>query len=167
MNPKDDKTSTPIKRHETIVQCSREHHYGLLLVWKIKQGIQKNIDPERISSYVLYFFENDFREHFRNEEDNLFSKLTDDNSLKIQALQEHQQIYSLIETIRNEKNSYPLLVQFSALLEKHIRFEERILFSHIQEVVPENDLLNIPAHHHTDSNRVDDLWTDHFWEKDN
>ncbi len=101
MNPKDDKTSTPIKRHETIVQFSREHHYGLLLVWKIKQGIQKNIDPERISSYVLYFFEND------------------------------------------------------------------ILFSHIQEVVPENDLLNISAHHHTDSNRVDDLWTDHFWEKDN
>lgn len=158
-----EKSSKPIKRHESIARFSREHHFGLLLVWKIKQGKKLSISPERVSNYVLHFFEQDLKQHFANEEKNLFAKLPDASLLKKQALEEHQKIYTLIEQIRNDKNSYPLLVQFSELLESHIRFEERTLFSHIQEAVPEKDLLEQQSDHF-DNNEVDKNWKDHFWE---
>ncbi len=163
MNSSKDNNSKPIKRHEAIVQFSREHHFGLLLVWKIKQGIKKNVSPERISNYVLYFFEHDLKQHFSNEEKTLFAYLPEDNLLRKQAFQEHNKIYSLIDAISNEKMSYSLLSQFSEILDSHIRFEERILFSHIQEVVPEKILMEHQASH-IDNKQVDNNWDDHFWE---
>lgn len=68
MNSSNENNTKPIKRYETIAQFSREHHFGLLLVWKIKQGIKKSISPERISNYVLCFYEQDLKQHFSNEE---------------------------------------------------------------------------------------------------
>ena len=50
------KNQAPIKRHQAIVSFSKDHHFGLLLVWKIRQGLKKSIDPVRISNYVLFFF---------------------------------------------------------------------------------------------------------------
>jgi len=40
--------SNPIKRNEALKPLSRDHHHGLLLCWKIRQGIKLNIEPERI-----------------------------------------------------------------------------------------------------------------------
>ena len=65
-------TTTPIKRHPSLVAFSRDHHFGLLLVWKIKYGLDNGIAPERISNYVLYFFEQDLEAHFKEEEQKLF-----------------------------------------------------------------------------------------------
>lgn len=166
MNSSNENNTKPIKRHETIAQFSREHHFGLLLVWKIKQGIKKSISPERISNYVLYFYEQDLKQHFSNEEKILFVHLPEASPLRIQAMQEHEKIYSLIEMIKNEKNSYPLLTRFSEMLDNHIRFEERTLFSHIQEVVPEKNLLEYQVNH-IDNKQVDNDWDDHFWETKN
>ena len=66
------KTSTPLKRHPAIVSFSKDHHFGLLLVWKIRQGLAKAVDAERISKYVLYFFREDLEKHFQEEERLLF-----------------------------------------------------------------------------------------------
>lgn len=46
---------TPQKRHQAIVSFSKDHHFGLLLVWKIRQGLNKAVNPERISNYVTFF----------------------------------------------------------------------------------------------------------------
>ena len=69
------KNHTPLKRHQAIVSFSKDHHFGLLLVWKIRQGLVKDIDAERISNYVLFFFKEDLVKHFREEEQFLFCKL--------------------------------------------------------------------------------------------
>lgn len=61
------KDHTPLKRHQAIVSFSRDHHFGLLLVWKIRQGLNKAVTAERISNYVLFLFKEDIEKHFREE----------------------------------------------------------------------------------------------------
>ncbi len=160
-----EKTTPPIKRHQAIVQFSREHHFGLLLVWKIREGIRNNIEPVRISSYVICFLEQDLQKHFSNEESFLFPKLADDDALRQQAIREHRKIFALADNIRKEKNSHALLNSFADALESHIRFEERALFRHIQESLTESELAEVQqAHGITEIASVDDNWNDHFWE---
>ena len=59
------KTQAPIKRHQALVAFSKDHHFGLLLIWKIKQGLANAIRVERITNYILYFFEEYLLQHFK------------------------------------------------------------------------------------------------------
>src|SRR5690606_3210653 len=63
-----DMAHTPIKRHKALQGVSREHHHGLLLCWKIRTGLAKNISPDRIKTYVDWFFDVYLRPHFELEE---------------------------------------------------------------------------------------------------
>ncbi len=40
--------SKPIKRSVALKPLSREHHHGLLLSWKIREGFNRNVEIERI-----------------------------------------------------------------------------------------------------------------------
>jgi len=42
--------NAPLKRHESLVPFSRDHHVGLLLVWTITQGLNRQIAPVRTSN---------------------------------------------------------------------------------------------------------------------
>ena len=46
----------PIKRHQALVSIFKDYHFGLLLVWKIWEGLHKAVSAERVSNYVLFFF---------------------------------------------------------------------------------------------------------------
>ena len=95
---------TPQKRHQAIVSFSKDHHFGLLLVWKIRQGLNKAVNPERISNYVTFFFKEDLENHFKEEEQLLFCKLPVGNKLRKQAEADHLAIYKLVAAI--EKIGY-------------------------------------------------------------
>jgi len=125
------KKNKPIKRNPAIVEFSKDHHFALLLIWKIREGLKKSIEPSRISKYVIYFFENDLLNHFQDEETILFNKLSKDNALRIQAETDHKDIYTLIDKLCSKPDERSLLEKFANTLEKHIRFEERALFNHI------------------------------------
>ena len=156
----------PIKRHQALVSLSRDHHYGLLLVWKIKQGLANAIAPERISNYVLYFFDKDLQQHFKEEEQLLFPKLPAGNALRQQAEKEHTVIYDLIDQLGRDKTNEKLLLQFAETLKDHIRFEERELFAYMQQTLTESELEMITIHDDTRSNDVDARWKDVFWVTD-
>lgn len=128
-------THKPIKRSKAFVQFSKEHHFGLLQVWQIRQDITNEVDAVLISRYVLDFFNKDLRGHFKKEEDYLFSQLPVGDLLREQAENEHSELYSLIEMITQKRSDKQLLQQFANLLEKHIRFEERVLFNHLQDTM--------------------------------
>lgn len=153
----------PIKRHEALVKFSREHHDGLLLCWKIRQGVKKHVQPPRIAGYILLFFDEDLKQHFRGEEETLFPKLDAQDPLRLQAINEHGQIYSLIKKIRNETPGYDVLNEFADTLDKHIRFEERILFNHIQEKLQDAELAELANNHQHVSCDIDTRWNDPFW----
>jgi iron-sulfur cluster repair protein YtfE (RIC family) len=133
-------THTPIKRSKAFVQFSREHHFGLLQAWQIRHDLAIEVPAELISRYVLDFFEKDLRGHFKKEEDHLFGKLPAGDPLREQAEKEHKQLYALVDTILQNRSDKELLLQFAGLLSAHIRFEERILFNHLQEIMTEEAL---------------------------
>jgi len=157
------KTTQPIKRHQSLVSFSKDHHFGLLLVWKIRQGIAKKIEPERIGSYVRFSFDEDLRIHFKEEEELMFNKLPIEDPLRQQAEKEHALIYELVQKIQEDKLNQNLLVEFSNILEGHIRFEERILFNHLQNTLPAPELATISTYEGTKSGDIDARWTDKFW----
>src|SRR5690349_16763504 len=95
----------PIKRDAALVRSSKHHHVGLLLVWKIREGLKNHIEPRRISKYVVHFFETELIPHFNDEEKLLFAKLSGDDAMKLRAEQEHADIRELINSITQQPDN--------------------------------------------------------------
>ncbi|NCO64686.1 MAG: hemerythrin domain-containing protein [Flavobacteriales bacterium] len=130
----------PIKIIEALKPLSRDHHHGLLLCWKIHQGIKKNVEPERIKNYLDWFWKSYLQPHFEVEEVLIFPILEKENKLVKQALAEHRRLKRLFETKEDLHKTINLIEEE---LESHIRFEERVLFNKIQEVASSEQLLQI------------------------
>lgn len=119
----------PLKRAIELQPLSHDHHQGLLLCWKIRTGLKKEVPLERIKSYTDWFFDNHLKPHFELEEKYIFTILGDDNPLIQQALSEHSRLNYLFNATTDLKENLSLI---DKELEAHIRFEERVLFGEIQ-----------------------------------
>lgn len=154
----------PIKRSEHIVILSREHHGGLLFCWKIRQGLKKQTDTNRMQQYVAYFWDSHLAPHFREEEEHLFEKANDDLCRK--AMQQHQEIKALINQVKSSLPSPDLLTQLADSVDAHIRYEERELFPHLEKVLDEQELRRIGAAlAQSHANPIKDNFPDEFWVK--
>ena len=153
----------PIKRNPAIVTFSKDHHFTLLLVWKIRQGLKKEIEPSRIINYVAHFFDTDLIFHFEEEETLLFSKLPSDNLLRLQAEEEHKLIKFEIDALRKNSDDKMGIENFANILEKHIRFEERELFNYLQEIFSEDELSEIAEAMEARTREHEIAWKDEFW----
>lgn len=129
-----------MKRHNSLIPLSRDHHHGLLCSWKIKQGIKCNIEVERMKAYVLYFWDIHLAVHFKEEEELLFGEVH--NDLVTQSKNEHEQIKQLIKDI-SENATTENLNTFANHLHHHIRFEERVLFPNLEQTLEEDKLEQI------------------------
>lgn len=123
----------PIQRSVHIQPLSRDHHHGLLCCWKIRQGLKNKIEPARIIQYLSYFWNEDLNSHFISEEELLFAQSS--GKLVDQAFKEHKQIRELLYALQEGAvvDATESLKQFADLLDKHIRFEERVLFPYFEE----------------------------------
>lgn len=147
----------PIKRHDSLRPLSRQHHHGLLLCWKIREGFRRNVTPERIKKYADWFWQNHLQQHFEEEEKYVFVVLPTENKLLKKAIAEHRRLERLF---KDQKDTVRSLNLIEEELEQHIRFEERLLFNEIQQnATPEQ--LNDMELHHTDL--LCDNWDDEFW----
>lgn len=156
----------PIKRTEALLKYSREHYYGLLLCRRIRKALANNIRPQRISAYLIFFFEHDLKSHFKSEEDDLFSKLKEDDLLLKRVLREHRQVHFLIDEIRSDMWDTELLAAFADYLEAHIRFEERDLFNVLQNELSTSDLSDLVKKNNAGKpNDVSRYWKDKFWDE--
>ena len=149
--------ATPIKRHPSLIQVSREHHFGLLLSWKIREGLKRNVDPKRIKEYTDWFYNNYQKKHFKIEEKYMYPVLGNNHPLVIQALQEHRSMDALFQ---EEDHIEDALKALEKAMESHIRFEERVLFNTIQETASDVQLQLIEANH---NEPFADNWIDEFW----
>jgi len=156
---------TPLKRHPGLIPLSKEHHFGLLLVWKIRQGINFKVDPERIGKYVLHFFQHDLEEHFKSEENQVFNKMPEKDPLILQAIAEHEKLYDIIHQLKSGSVSTASLEEFAELLEKHIRFEERHLFPHLQNTLTDETLVSLQKELEMQHATCEIPWEDEFWIK--
>jgi len=148
----------PIKRNESLQPLSRDHHHSLLLCWKIRTGFTREVAVERIKHYADWFFAHHIRPHFEMEEKYLFPILGNSNQLIQKARAEHRRLNRLFNDNDDIPKSLSLIEEE---LERHIRFEERILFNEIQKVATQKQL-RIISKIHTDG-KFNDNTDDPFW----
>jgi len=153
----------PIKRNKHIIPLSHDHHSGLLFCWKIKEGLKNGADLSRIKNYINFYWKHHLKEHFLEEEALLFNRL--DDELTLQGKNEHLMLIERINRINHNKeiNGQDYL-SFAELLIKHIRFEERMLFPHLEAGLPTATLVSAGAYlnlHHLKPFK--DGYADEFW----
>ncbi|MBU2493893.1 MAG: hemerythrin domain-containing protein [Bacteroidetes bacterium] len=140
-----------MRRHESLITLSREHHEGLIIAQLIKKdapvyfGLPSDVTGK--SDYVVKFYYNNLKYHFEIEEEKLFP-LVNNVDIKISSvikelIEEHKQIINFILTLKENKHDELLLNDLGVLLEKHIRKEERVLFEMLQNKLNEDQLQKI------------------------
>ncbi|MDF3078836.1 MAG: hemerythrin protein [Sphingobacteriaceae bacterium] len=155
-----------MKRNINLQELSKDHHHGLLLGWKIRQGLQRKIAPEAIKNYVSYFVNEALLPHFREEEEVIFSSLADTDNLIQEALKEHSQIEDLAKRISKKPNTENLNL-LADLLDAHIRFEERTLFPHLEQNLTAEVLESIGQELKNRHQPFIENYPDEFWKRSN
>lgn len=150
----------PIKRHEALKPLSREHHHGLLLCWKIRQGIKLEVDHARMKNYTDWFKKQYLYPHFEAEEEFVFPVLGEENQHVKKALAEHRRLRRLFD---QDSEVIKALSLIEEELDAHIRFEERVLFNEVQQIATPEEFDEIEDKHHGIAFSDDD-WQDHFWD---
>ena len=141
-----------MKRHESLVPLSRDHHEGLLLAQRIKKG--RSVAPqsdwpeerELQRDRVVEYFDTQLVRHFQAEEEVLFplaeQHLPEEEEVTSWLRKQHGQIRSLVSELRTAGGGQleNLLLRLANVLEEHIRKEERVFFQRLQKGVPEEVL---------------------------
>jgi iron-sulfur cluster repair protein YtfE (RIC family) len=138
----------PIIRHKSLQPLSRDHHHGLILAQILKReapeykGLPTTLEGKK--EYTIIFYNSELVKHFKNEEEILFplvkGRSTDVDKLTDEIVNEHRKIENLISEIQNTEDLERILDEFGTLLEKHIRKEERELFTKIEIILTEGEL---------------------------
>ncbi|MEO7314214.1 MAG: hemerythrin domain-containing protein [Ginsengibacter sp.] len=151
----------PIKRNENIAKLSRDHHASLLFCFKIRQGIKKDVSTERMVRYVQYFEKQHFIPHFTEEEEILFAPLNDAKAQK--AIDDHVHILRLAKEISfsGKENQQKELGKLADLVDDHVRYEERVLFPHLEEKLTDEQLEEIGKQISVEA--IKDYYEDEFW----
>jgi len=151
-----------IPEEDILTHLLQEHHHGLILCQNIHQGLRKNIEPERIKKYCIWFFKQHIEVHFKIEEQYFFPFLGQDHALVKKALREHRKIKRLIDDTKDIIKSVNLLEE---LIEAHIRFEEKNIFNEMQKNLPRE--IKNAIRKDTYSNSIKDMspWLDLFWQQ--
>lgn len=149
----------PIKRSQELTQLSKEHHEALLLVWKIRQGIRKGVEPVRIAKYCRWFWEVHLVGHFRREEELLPLVLPKEHPLLQKMLDDHDVIQRRVKGLPdNNTETLELLAQS---INDHVRFEERQLFNEVEKLATPEQLALIAEG--LNEKEVVPVWEDEFW----
>lgn len=156
--------ANPIKRNKNIIKISQEHHGSLLFCWKIRTGLKKSVNPQRIKSYVAYFAKEHLIPHFTEEERTLFMPVKDE--MVNRALDEHIQILQLVQQVNDlpEDDLLKVLKVLANKVEVHVRYEERELFPYLEKVLTDEQLEEIGNLIREEfGEKLSDNYPDEFW----
>ncbi len=138
-----------MKRHQSLVRLSREHHDGLILAQILKQDSPQYKDmphaPHEKRTYAINFFKTHLLKHFKEEEEILFPAAKG-RSARLEVLTgelifQHQNLSANFRLIELENENYiHVMDETGYLLEQHIRLEEREYFELLQEELSEEEL---------------------------
>lgn len=152
----------PLKRSPHLQPLSRQHHEGLLAVWKIREGLRNGTAQATIAGFAQWFWDTHLQAHVQREEKWLVPLLPTENLLVQKMLNDHKSIESLFQSATAAATDGALR-QLADALEAHIRFEERELFPFIESIVAEENLAAMYPFLEAFATGV--KWTDEFWAK--
>lgn len=124
-----------MKRHQQLLDLSREHHGALQLALHAKRAAQSG-DAGQIAASALAcvgVFPRELDPHFVVEETTLLPALAEkgENALVQRTLAEHEELRRLVLLLKQPDAA--TLQSFAGLLSAHVRFEERELFEVAQK----------------------------------
>lgn len=151
----------PIKRSDELAPLSREHHDGLLFIWKIRQGLANDTALSTIAGYCDWYWQKSLSGHFRDEEE-LLAPQAPAGDPKVERMKmEHKEIGEKLSSIK-EKVEREDLINLANLMEAHIRYEERELFPYLEGILTKEQLQKV----HQGLNEIPDFseeWPEPFW----
>jgi quercetin dioxygenase-like cupin family protein/iron-sulfur cluster repair protein YtfE (RIC family) len=138
-----------MRRHRALIPLSHDHHDALVAARRLRRGAD-GPELDAAAAAFLAFFAASAVQHFREEEELLFPCVADAveaRELILRALLEHQRLHAAVAELRQlvtKGIAAPKVAvrmrELAALLENHVRFEERSLFPLIETLLPEETL---------------------------
>lgn len=133
-----------MKRSEALAILSRDHHQALVVAQRLSRADAQDADAAR--TRFLDFWEHEGRRHFQQEEELLLPAFAAHGDprhpLVLQVLGDHVAIRArAAQLAAAESSSVEALHELGAELSAHVRFEERQLFSVIEQAIPGDELL--------------------------
>ncbi len=141
------------RRHQSLIPLARDHHECLILARRLMHGstapdTQWPSEPSSQAMVLGDFFERHLRHHFAVEEEFVFPAAqhagADAVALVSRLVSEHQRLAELVRTLLAATDvSVEDLAAFGALLNAHIRLEDRTLFPLMESRLPPAALLQL------------------------
>ena len=147
----------PLKRHCALHSLSKEHHYSLLLCWEIRKWLEAGIGCAVIGNYLTKMWNQQLDAHFLVEEKYVFTILGENHPDVRKAKAEHRALKRLF---LSQEFTLKVVVAIEETLEKHVRFEERVLFPAVQRMATEKQLKKLLAVHEAPGDALP--WEDIF-----
>lgn len=109
----------------------------------IRKGLARLASQQIMEEFILHGWQQELKDHFLIEEQLLVPLLAGrhlEEGLLARMIEEHDLMRAIIENLSGKKSETSDLHTFAETLEKHIRFEERVLFPAIEAVLTEDEL---------------------------
>lgn len=137
-----------MKRSEALRTLSHQHHQGLFAALQLKRADRETAADARQT--FIDFFEREGARHFRIEEELLLPAFARhagcDEPAIVRVLTEHVELRRRGQDLEAEADpDEGALRELGERLERHIRFEERVLFPMIEEALPPDELERLAA----------------------
>jgi iron-sulfur cluster repair protein YtfE (RIC family) len=124
-----------MKRDPRLQGLSSDHHHGLVLARRTSRACAGDGAGRELVRSVRRAFDAELEPHFRAEEEVLLPPLAGVAPDLVQrTLGEHAELRGHLAAA--EAGHPRRLAEFAALLERHIRFEERVLFPAAEARLP-------------------------------
>lgn len=143
-----------MKRLETLIPLSHDHHHGLVMALRMKKGgpasphdrFPSDICEQRDT--LLVFTNQELLPHFELEEDLLFpaclhSKRPELEAVTLELMDEHAAMRAMLAELDGASDTEKLratMKEFGEILESHIRKEERGFFPLAEEEIARGSL---------------------------
>jgi mannose-6-phosphate isomerase-like protein (cupin superfamily) len=130
-----------VRRRPALVPLSHDHHHALVEARRLRRAAE---GPEAAAAAAAFlrFFRDDSVRHFREEEELLFPLVADVDEARepvVRALLEHQRLHALAaeldEDLAGGDAPGETMEELGRLLHDHVRYEERVLFPLIENVL--------------------------------
>jgi len=141
-----------MKRHDTLIPLSHDHHHALVVALRLKKGGPASqhdnwpANPEAQRTALLEFADRELLPHFAVEEEVLFPACfnsTEEIRSVAEALRrDHTEMRRLLKeiSIASPTNLLQIMSEFGVMLEAHIRKEERSFFPLVEQGISEDTL---------------------------
>lgn len=157
-----------MKRSEYLKTLSWEHHDGLVVSFRLQQGIKKEVHPDEMAQYIIHTWTSELKHHFWQEEQiiiPILNKSEKGKELVNQMQSDHNKIDQIVKKIDSKNNSVNYIEEFASLLNQHIRFEERQLFPIFEQETSTKKLQKVGEFLIQHHNPVCEVWPNQFWKK--